>query len=377
MVISLTELIESKFNVVSETEEFNLVFKQSLLCLTKAIGAFAFQHSVKQVSKNRSNRKDVLSAKDFRLSFFNHYFGISLKLFTLRLGKYKSVSQDIVKGLAAEYKVKRCDAIRVYRLWKSDRSFRVAIKKESGKFAKTSNQWSETELSKLFCMMEPKLRAYAKRFVRLKLRFVAKSNNIPFDDLVNEVMCHVWQRFCYLVPSDREPLHLLNTLKTSIVNAVNNMCDEYTSQKNGRLVGDGKDSFSLIVVSENQLNNVDESGDELGYDSLASSNPFTKLELSMSVEQVVHKTKSSKQVRLLFILMGRYDEEFTLWLRNIGVCNAVDDNTDLQVNMQPRNFNRLLSRFLKVPFDKTDSYLSRVGKQIAPEVNRGLNRAAA
>lgn len=376
-VENLCTHIVNSIHVEINSPEFNAVFRESVLCITKAISAFAFQHAVKPYMRLKAKDTTLPSAKNFRLVLArSRYFSLSLKLFTLRLAKLGKPTLQDAKALAGEYAIPVVDARRIFELWEADRAFRVALKKFVKPFpASTSSQWDEAAIESVFEAMYPRLRRQAIYLARRKLRFVVDSNNLEYDDIVNPLMSHVWGRYMQAMPTIKSPEHLLNAMRVAITNEVNNMCDKYTTQKSGRLVGLGKDSNNqhrtmLLVVSENQLPGFDEGDQSKFYDSLGSTNPYHSLDMELSVKKVLNSrscSSSPKKQRLLSILMGAYDAEFTKWLHAKGHAHRNEENEEVQDRLPPQVYNRLVARHLKVAPEKAQRFLRSVGKQLAPD----------
>ena len=376
------DYITSELELEVDSDEFNEVLRLSVLCISKCITAFEFQHSMKAYTKGRSKRLQLPSAKNFRLNLINsRYTSLSLKLFCLRLGKMrkKVLSVDEVKPIAQEYRIKVRDAKRILRLWNTSSSLRSALKSSVVAIPENSIQWDESALVELFGQMYLRLRKHAAYFVRKKLRFACMANNLGTEDIVNDLLAHAWSRYMQVVPTDKEPLHLLNSLKLCIVNEINNLCDKYSTMRHGRLkdLGNDKNAQSrstLIVVSENQLPNFSETGKF--YDSLGAVDPFARFETSLSIERVLNSKTclgDRRKQTLLKILLGAVDPNFTAWLRDKGYATQQQENDDIQECTSPETFNRLLARYLKVPHDKVVGFLHSVGTSIAPELSRKVS----
>lgn len=378
---SLTNVLCDELQVRVDSEAFMFTFKNSLLYIVKGMSAFTYQHSIKHHTKDRGRRKSIPSAKTLRLHIAgSKYLSLSMKLFVLRLGKLKSITLDDIKDLAAEYQIFVSDAKRIYRLWVSDRDFRRSVKVRSRLIDKDSPQWSEEQLDEVFSLMYPKLQRHAKYLVQQKLRFVVRSTNMTYEDIINDLMTHVWARYFQVVPTVKEPQHLLNSLKKAITNEVNNLCDKYSTQKNGRLIDLGKDrnkqnTSMLLVVSENQIP-ININSDSTTLESLGMDDPYPRLDMQLSVKKVVNSQKDNRKQRLLRILLGAVDKHFTRWLRRLSFARSHEDNDDVQLRLSPVDFNALLARYLKVPMDKMLSFLTSVGRQINPEVYYAYRQAA-
>lgn len=377
---SLVKFISTTLDLKRDSADFKFVFRQCLLCLTKGITAFNFQHAMKPYTKGSKEFPLAPSAKDFRLMLVrSSYMSLSLKLYALRLGKLrtKNVSVAMAKPIAQEYGIRVSDAKTVLELFNSDSTVRSCLKRIAAPIPADSTQWSELSLGEVFASMHPLLLRHSRYLARRKLRFAVQANNLSFDDIVNDLMEHIWSRFLQAVPTDKEPLHLLNSMRLAVTNEVNNLCDKFSTQKAARLVGVGKDKNNnsrsvLLVVSENQLPSFGTEGETSKYyDSLSAHDPFAKLDMGMSIERVFQSSSCQRDQRkatLLKILLGAVDEGFTGWLRANKFAHEDEENDELQERICPKVFNRLLAQYLKVPHDKVLGFLESVGSKIAPEL---------
>lgn len=363
---SLARLIRTQFCVELDSSEFYEVLAHTLSYLTKGISYSVYQERLKPFC-----RKKDFSAKDFRLMLHEkEYLGLSVKLFIYRLGKLRSASRDDARALQEEYKLFVADAKMIYRFWTEQRKFRVRIKKMVAKFDSATHLNREVLRNALGVVFAP-VQKYIKRKAYKKLRFICRSQNLDLADLQADLTIKAMNAYYKLMPCRLEPLHVVNYLKRSVHNAAINIIHANTSQKAGRLVNErtsqGNDAFSLVVVSENQMQ-LSAERDPVSYEELAAVDPISQVEIQHSISKLVSNVPvGGKKHRFLTILMGVEDSGFTEWLRTGGYCTARETNAELQGRVDSTRFNILLGRFLRVDERRVDRFISTLRTSLGGE----------
>ena len=366
--ISLCSLITSKFGFEKGTDSFYEVYAHTLSYLTRGIGYSEYQERLKPFCKSQQ-----FSAKTFRLGLHSsEYHSLVIKLYCLRLGKKARPSQEHAKAVAREYGMFMEDARWIYRFWVEQKKFRLRLKAAASGFSESSHLNLDVLRAALNQVAGPVLK-FAKSYTYKKLRFICKSQNEDFSAMHAELMLKMVSAYYKLMPCTHEPLHVINYLKLSIRNAGVNIISANTSLKAGRLVnndatGQTRDSFSLLVVSENQMRLV-AGEDPMSYEDLAGHNPMEQVETEHTVGQLMSTVKKGgKKHRFLTILMGIDDPEFTAWLHHRNYCTDKETNSDLQVRIDPTRFNILLGRFLNVDSAKVESFIGKLRSSLDPEL---------
>lgn len=366
---SLVFLVSDSFNVKIDGEEFDHLYGYTLSYMTKGITAFEYQDLIKPYCEGRD-----FSAKVFRLRLHtSKYMSLTMKLFMMLLSSTRSVSLERVKSLTADLGIHIVDAKRMYALWTAQPKFRARLKADVHAIPEANKHLlDDKELTRYFESMYASVMKYVKYVTYSKLRFIAKSSNLDLADLHNELLSKVLQTYYTLVPIVLPEAHVVNYLKRAAHNHAINMIKMETTQKRGRLVNVGLDHeknrvFSLRMVSENQMTLTPEMA-ELSYDEIHNdgSNSMAQFELEFSVAEILTKLQQrSKKYRLLKILMGTEDEQFTEWLRARGRCSAHHDNVDVQTKVSVKEFNCYLSEFLHVSEDRVNVFLFELRKDLA------------
>lgn len=365
---SLCKLIVSRFGFDPSGDDFYTVFAHTLSYLTRGIDYAEFQSRLKPFCHDED-----FSAKDFRLVLHEtQYMSLALRLFVLRMGKTRTSKQEDAKAFASEYGLFNCDARRIFRFWKEQPRFRARIKKEAKAYTVDAHLNLDVLTHSLNHVMVP-VTKYIKHYTYKKLRFICKSQNMDLADLHAELKIKVMGAYYKMMPSTMEEAHVVNYLKRSVHNSGINIISANTSLKAGRLVNNdptnkSADSFSLLVVSENQMR-LSPNGEAISYEELAGHDPIEQVEAEHSVSKIISTVKpGGKKYKFLAILMGADDSEFTHWLQRNRYANARETNSDLQARECPVKFNILLGRFLRVTELQVTRFLGRLREYLEPTV---------
>lgn len=349
---SLAALIVDDMNLVLDGAEFNNIYKRTISYIVGQDAAFAHQAFLKQFCGKHLRH----SAKNLRLRVLhsNHLF--TIKMFTMKLSMLRSVSESDIITVASEFKVRMSDARRIHAILLDDPKFKLGIRGIVKELPHQSTQLSMEYTSKLFSDIFKGVHVYIKSLVYRKLRFVAKSQNLGLEDLQGEVLLKVVQAYYKVVPTTMSDDHIANYLRRAAHNHIMNMISSATTQKRGRLVNAGLDrnkerTFSMIVLSENQLNVNSLDGEEINYDELGADQQHEaeRLDLKISVAQLLDQSRADrKKFKMLTILMGSYSKQFTLFLRQSKLCSISETNVEVQLRIPADTYIQLVGQHLKL-----------------------------
>lgn len=348
---SLAAMIVGDMKVVLDSAEFDKIYKRTLSYILGHDAAFAHQAFLKQYC----GRHLTHSAKNLRLRVLhsNHLFAV--KMFTLKLSMLRSPIESDVRDIATEFGVKMSDARRVSAILLDDPKFKLAARAIVRELPLQDKALSMKYIKDLFDSIFKGVHVYIKSLVYRKLRFVAKSQNLSLEDLQGDVLLKVCQAYYKSVPSTMSPDHIANYLRRAAHNHIMNMISSATTQKRGRLINAGTDRnnermFSMVVLSENQLNINSQDGEEVHYDELGSdTNEADKLDLKISVTQLLEQSKADrKKFKMLLVLMGTHSKAFTSFLRKRNLCSIHETNVDVQLRIPAETYLQLVGRHLKL-----------------------------
>lgn len=368
---SLAQTICRSFGVDMDGEDFSTIFSQTLSYLTKGISAFKFQNVMKPFCKGMG-----FSAKNFRLKLHeSRYISLNLKLFLLRLSRYKSIDLSIVKALTAELELKVTDAKRMVTVWEQHSEFRKRLKAEARAIPQHRLELlTMPGIDKYFRdVVYNNLLRFIKWDVYRKLRFISDSKNEEYRDLYNDVLAKAVQAYYWMMPvAAKTDLHVRNSLNRTAHNHIVNIIKAETSQKRGRLVPIGVDVHGrpinqLVVASQNQMAPV-EGQEDSAYDEVhgGTANNLDRFELEFSISEILSKLRAhSKKHRFVQVLMGHEDAEFTAWLQERKTASRKEDNVDVQLRVSTQEFTKLIGDFLNVEEDKCNKFLAKLRKELA------------
>lgn len=372
---SLAGIICTSFHVELDSEDFYVLFGQSLSYITKGITAFEFQHFIKPYCT-----KGELSAKLFRLKLHKtKYLSLDVKMFLLRLSQVKTVDLKLIKALQSEFSLFVTDAKRIYEVWKTQSKFRARLKRVAKSLPKSeAHLLTHSGLTALFERLYPKIMRYIKYITYKKLDFLVRSTNQTPADFHGELLEKVVQAFYGQIPIMKDEAYLVNYLNRAAHNHMVNIIKSETTLKRGRLVRAGVDRnglprYELLCTAENQRTTISSDFEQTGdYSDVDTGNDMNYFELQFSISEIMGKLEQrSKKHRMMMILMGQDDKEFTDWLRTSKLASRVEDNADVQARVSVTEFNKFVSAFLHVSETKTNVFLLKLRKQLAlPESGR-------
>jgi len=321
-----------------------MVMCDVLSYITGVINAYTFQHSIKKYCDVA-----VFSAKRFRLSLVSSgYVAVDLKLFVYNL----------CKGLEPK------EAKRKFNISVKDYNFIRKFLTEQPKFKRRIKQHlksipiqhlSVQHQQRVFEHCYSQVVPHVKRKVGKKLSFIMKSNNIDKTDFYSELNVKLVTTFNKLMPSKFSIAYIANYLRRTATNYVLNIIDTFTTKKRARLVSSG-DSFDLKVVSENQTKDLN-----VLAKVAAPSSEIEALESEKTVSKVVAKYQSSsRKSKILFALMGVYDNDFTFFLRKRKEITERQTNVDYQMLVPRETFNKALAKYLKIKVTSIHKFINKL-----------------
>lgn len=353
-----------------ESKEFEQSVQLLVSYFTGVCPALKFQTTI----QGFVNFKPLpFSAKDFRLKLAdNSYYSLHVKFYMLNLLLHPCTKENAVK-FARQFKVPRDDAFHIFEAITP--KFRTEIRKSDRIKSLTKNDVSLEAVA----LMKEKLSSFYKELmphikgrVHKKIRFIVKSENSEFADFYGELICKAVKVYYFRAPWKVTDAHLLNYLRSTVSNTVNNIIETYTTEKRGRLVNSGDDgfggtTFTMTCVSENQLLTNDEGS--VSYEDLAGGMEGSDSLLDTINFESLLRTygTTNKRKRAIRIVGGMYDRRFTRYLRVNNYIRKDEDNCDfIHRNGFNTTCNRL-STHLRLDAGKLERFFVKVGKEISYE----------
>lgn len=344
-----------------DSDEAVYVFAESVLYLVGATGAFEFQKHIKPFCKTRS-------AKVFRLSLReNKYSNLDIKLFMLDMAT-DCISSVAAHRVADEHGIVWRDARLCWMLFQNNEWFRAALVRKLKSYRRFGCSWDIAEIDRAFAAAYPTVLKYIKHLTYNKLRFLVRANNSTLQDYHSELSIKLVQSYYAAVPISMSEAHLVNYLKKVAHNHAVNLIKSATTQKRGRIVSSqdsaGVRKFDMLCLSQNQMS-LTETGELQDVDGI-DEDSVKQFEVRFALVEVLDNLKpTGRKRRLLSLLLGEEDKEFSTWLKTRGLCRPNEDNVDVQHAICPQEYTRLASEFLNVSKGRVDTFLSDMKTQLA------------
>ena len=337
---SLSALIRTSLNVELDAPEFIDVFK---LCVTYVSRGYYKRktdfHS--DIAQHVDFKKLEISAKDFRMSLdAQRYNIVNLKYYVLRI-LVGRLTKAAVQEMYPKYGLCRNDAALVWNILR-DKKFAKQLRElvyPTFDFDLNKDDVSPEALNTLMPTLNQALSDMKKTIrgrVRNELRWISMSQNIAYADLESDLIGSVVFAFNQSVPNRYSYQHQVNYLGLSVGNRIANVHAEYSSEKRRRMFNVGtkeNPSYSVEIMSENQLNHCASSDTEVSYESLLgveSQTHTSNMEFELSASEILSVTKGTKRGSLYSVLLGVDVPEFTQFLtatrrlRGGGVRTGLD-----------------------------------------------------
>lgn len=351
----LVSLITKTYGFHPESKEFGVVLNATVAHFAGLCSAHEMQHKINPVLTRK-----MTSAQKFRLQLTSdRYVLSSLRYFGIKLALAKSANASTIKALRTELGLDNEDALWIAVWFLSDDDHRRDMKA----YAKTVDPESLSfrSVNKQLDAVWPKFEKYLRYKVWDKLRFLFKSENTENVDLQMLVLEEILPKFMRKAPFETD-LHALNFLKSYACSRVHNVRNKFNAQKRRRLLDHGLDKNgvrvnSMLTLSENQLNAHAVDGEEIGIDSLASTD-MRGFELQFSVQQLLGSIKSKKKLFIVELLMGFDNSKFTKWLQTNNIAKRSEANSDVQTRVEPAAFLGYVAKYLGVTAKAVNNFVS-------------------
>lgn len=379
MAKSICKMLVRLMDIKPESSDMYYALAESVLYLLRVPkyddksgrqnGAFAYQKVIKPWYNG-------ISAKNFRLKLHDYRnISLGIKLLVLWQARQRDLKMGQMIDKAASLGICMNDAAQLYYLFNECAWYRRDVKTALRALPKNCIFDSYEAVDAFYVQIEPAVTKKIKAITYRKLRFLAESNNEPLSEYHSTLSEHVVKVLHKLVPTDKSDEYIVNYIKQSVHNHAINLIKYGTSQKRGRLKDNGLDknnvrrSASLQVVSFNQMIPVIGSdGVELTPDAADTVDTAARFEAEFCISEILNRFKhTTKRYRLIMILLGEHDAEFSQWLRSKSLLVAGLDNTDFQASCSSDQYNKLLAEFLRVSYHKVERFLASIGDLLARE----------
>ena len=339
------------------------VFDVSLLYCVRSLTAFQYQ---KQLTKIFAQYNIKTSVKDFRMEISSSsWFLLNLKFFcmsyTLLNLSWKANRATLKKCIKA-YGIQKTDFLNFMRFRKL-KANRNAVKTAFAEFGKSDIASVNAVRAKFYAMYQ-NLQNYCKSITYKKLRFIIRSNNLSPEDFHCELMTKAIRAFYSLVPSKQTDLYIQNYVKRAVHNHAMNIIKQYTFGKRDRLKSyNGNTDFVLTMVSENQFKPSGTDGEYTSFEDFGGlvDRGYSEFESNRSCHQM-YKRQSLRGRRLLKLIFGEYDADFTSHLHKNKVITKNKDNVFHYENNIDQ-YKQHAFEYLKIDSKMGNDYLKKLYRQ--------------
>lgn len=213
---------------------------------------------------------------------------------------------------------------------------------------------------------------WIRKFIMRKKKFIMRSFNLDLEDLVNDLLLLGIRGLIMQYPCFDSKLHMLNYLKKTIHNCGINIIKFFTRNKRN-LTGNVKVSYDALidgVFLYNKEKGTQTVSDLIGSMSTSSTigNLENSLDLEISVSQLIQNTKSEKRKKMIQLMMGTLDKDFSKWLYKKRICSDDIDNVEFQIRCLEKNklikYKRYVFQYLGFSEEKGERILKNFGAQL-------------
>jgi hypothetical protein len=224
---------------------------------------------------------------------------------------------------------------------------------------------------------------FTMKFVYKKLKFVFSGQGLKAEDIAMDLYLKGMQALCFYMPRVETREHAVNIIKKVIANHGKNIIGKNTTQKAGRIIAqhDGTDEKSTFAQWTNRIMNIEAATTTAvlkeryrtnTHDVLSVPITGTKnvsehdYELSLDVKKMLMQA-SPKRKQFLRLLMGEFDYDFTLWLRDEELIDEDQNNQDFYDRMSKAKMEKLMQyicSFLKLSDERTKKWIRKTRRHL-------------
>lgn len=344
---------------------YESAYNISMLYCVRYYDAFEFQSHMKTLLTKNSIRE---SSKMFRCALVDDsYFILNLKLFVAEYcikGYDHKVDRSEILESIAKYNIDRADFVLLLRMLSNKSNERI-IKRQFKTYTLESLV-TPLEAKNEFGAMYDTVMGYCRNITFRKLTFIVNSNNMTPQDMHLELMYKAVKTYYSMLPTHKEPLHIINYVKRAVHNHAMNIIKKYKFAKRDRLqstIGsNGEYSFSMITVSENQMRIANDDDNDIGSLCALSGScievGYDLYDIESTIKKIL-KIYKNKPRRLLQLIIGDYDADFTNFLKKKRKVTKNTDNTALY-NTNIEEYKDLACNYLNIKRTTCDRFLKHV-----------------
>lgn len=210
---------------------------------------------------------------------------------------------------------------------------------------------------KVILEITKEIKVWVRKFVYRKMAFIMRSQSLDVEDLEYELVSKGIQGLFQIYPRIHSKEHATNFTKRVIHNHGINLINRYTHKKRARVLQNTDKTFYSNTVSFDAVQNILEAQENMRVEE--------DRDLEIDVRNV-YEHAPGKFKKLLILLQGASDMDFTRWLRRHGKVKDGESNDDLQERSDPWDYIRLALEFLKINVDRGLRYICELRRIFMP-----------
>jgi hypothetical protein len=266
------------------------------------------------------------------------------------------------------HEIKASDKPHLERLVFTDKVIRQYVKGVVKDFGGKKHVPTIFKVKETLGEIMEKVKRKITSIVARKLRFIATSNAFDMEDLRFELMSKMVQAYYWMIPSNKTLHHWVMTMIKTLKNQSLNMINYFNAKKRARMTRAEDGSFVLSEISSNFSTSSDDQDVKFQVENMDISDSFREeMELHVTTKQILARyATTAKRSKILKLMMGLFDKEFSAWLRTNRYITRGMDNSDFQEIVSPGKFLKAVRLFVRMELMVFKKFISRLKSAISP-----------
>jgi hypothetical protein len=298
------------------------------------------------------------SAATYRLWSCSRYTMVNLKYFVMWLAKHPRTTLKKSIDVAAQYGVKKMDALMIRNHLVLTR---ISIVDES-----LISVSAMHDALALFNRLVPDLIKALQQQVGKNCQWLRRSTNMTVDDMVSDILGDVIPAYYSLVPTTRSEDHIRNHMYAAVSGRVKNYLNMHSSIKRKRSQAikhrDGSVDYEYLECNEAHLNSSGDTGSVIQDVMAVDENSDRLAELTdreISIRSLI-KRAPARCKTLYRLVFGKSAPRFEQYLESNKLSKPDMSTTDWILSVPFHKFVKAYSDFANVPEEGIHSSLAKL-----------------
>ena len=272
---------------------------------------------------------------------------------------------NITKDLKV-YLMQRCAGVKADKIGESSKIFNLLSDTQIKNLTQLSKTaiLNKSELDNLILKCLDNCRVYTIKFVKHSMTFLIRTGEHSLEDMCNLFLLEGLQSLLFVYPRFENELHATNIMKATIHNVGQNYIETHTRLKRNRYDENGMMKVDSFTGIDSETNSITEktfsTEDSLGRLYTKDNTEISQLE--SAVVELSSKFKGTK-LRIISLLSGNYDKEFTLYLNSRGTTKFPND--DYFEIAKPNRYNKLVFEYVGYSKERAERFLCKLKKSLS------------